>query len=130
MDAAMLPDSPEARKRGGRPRKRRHERRGRVIQFRVTDEEAADLEARAGRAGMSPGTFARAASRTATVRVVASGAPDRALASQVRRLGITADQSLKAMRGGYYSPDLGAAAAEAYREAAALLRRLYHGPEC
>ena len=113
MDEAAAP----SRKRTGRRRKEQGERRNRLVQFRMTDEEAVDLEARAAQAGMTPGTFARAA-------------PDPALTSQVRRLGITADQSLKAMRGGYHSAELEQAATEAYREAAALLRRLYHAPKC
>lgn len=126
MDAPTDPP----RKRTGRRRKEQGDRRNRYYSFWMTDEEAVDLEARAAQAGMSPGTFARAAAKSATIRVRTSAAPDPALTSQVRRLGITADQSLKAMRGGYQSAELEQAATEAYREAAALLRRLYHAPEC
>jgi hypothetical protein len=117
-------------RRPGRPQKQKGERRNRYVSFWITEAEDADLRARAATAGMTPGTFARAATRSATIRVVSSPGPAPELVGQIRRLGITADQSLKAMRGGYYSPSLGEAATEAYREASALLRRLFHGPEC
>jgi hypothetical protein len=108
-------------------RSRQPARRGRTVRFDLNDDEFADLEAAAARAGLARGAFAAEAA-LAVARGTATVAADQSLrdvlgeliraAGLVRRIGTNLNQAVARLNAtGQHSVDLTAFAAESIRRA-------------
>jgi len=101
--------------------------RGRTVRFDLNEDEFADLEAAAARAGLARGAFAADAA-LAVARGITTGAADQSLrdvlgeliraAGLVRRIGTNLNQAVARLNAtGQHSADLTAYAAESIRRA-------------
>jgi len=91
-----------------RPRKQAPERQDRFVSFRVTEDEAAHIEARAAAAGLSVSAYAREQARRGRVVIRQSRGLDAATLETVRRLGVNLNQITRSLheRGGREPPEL------------------------
>lgn len=91
-----------------RPQKQEAERQDRFVSFRVTEDDAEAIAARAAAAGMSVSAYAREQARRGRVVVRQSPGLDAATLETVRRLGVNLNQITRTMheRGGREPPEL------------------------
>lgn len=92
-----------------RPQKQEAARQSRFVSFRVTEDDAAAIAARAAAAGLSVSAYAREQATRGRVVVRQARGLDAATLETVRRLGVNLNQITQAMhaRGGRVPPELG-----------------------